>query len=470
MDNLNIISFEKKNPLQSSFFSVLSQADYNVIKLKDSRLIQKLTSDQTDVNVFVFDDPSTCSQHIRQTATEIIKRNCLSTNLCLSYTLPATDCNAFFSYFDDLLFWPFEQQEFDLRIKRYRTRHKQSNSIFERKVFDDFASLNLIGRSTVFTRMLELIRRIAQYDAPVLIEGETGTGKENVARSIHHLSDRRNHNFVPLNCGAIQDNLFEAELFGHEKGAFTDAKTRQEGLVSIANEGTLFLDEVDCLSPKAQVALLRFLQTKEYRPVGSSRTYTSNLRILAATNADLLNNISHHQFREDLYFRLNVLNINLPALRERVIDIPIIAKKLLSDYSRQYGLSPRKLSKKSISTLMKQSWPGNIRELENVILRACLLSDDPIINIPLDQQYMQEHEELSKLAHNEGTAELKFQEAKSIVIQNFEQDYLSKILNITDGNITKAAVIAGKERRAIGKLIKKYNMDKRCFTSKSGEI
>ncbi|MCP5242782.1 MAG: sigma-54-dependent Fis family transcriptional regulator [Burkholderiales bacterium] len=367
------------------------------------------------------------------------------------------------------MFWPVGKQELDLRIKRYRSRHKKYSPTLDQRTFDDFASLNLVGCSPVFKRMLELIKRIAQYDAPVLIEGETGTGKENVARSIHYLSDRHDRNFVPLNCGAIQDNLLETELFGHEKGAFTDAKTRQEGLVSIANEGTLFLDEVDCLSPKAQVALLRFLQTKEYRPLGSSRTYTSNLRILAATNTNLLSSISHSQFREDLYFRLNVLNINLPALRERKTDIPVIAKKLLTDYAAQYKLPLRGLSDKSIDSLMRQPWPGNIRELENVLLRAYLLSDDPIIDIDLDHHSL-ENGELLRQTQTTDAAELKFQEAKSIVIQNFEQDYLSKILNITEGNITKAAIIAGKERRAIGKLIKKYNLDKRCFTSKSSEI
>ena len=263
MDKLNIISLEKKKPPQNSLVSVLSPADYNIREFNNLWLIQKLISDQTDVNVFVFDDPSTCSQNTRQIATEIIKRNCLSTNLCLSYTLPATNCDAFFSHFDDFMFWPVGKQELDLRIKRYRSRHKKYSPTLDQRTFDDFASLNLVGCSPVFKRMLELIKRIAQYDALVLIEGETGTGKGNVARSIHYLSDRHDRNFVPLNCGAIQDNLLETELFGHEKGAFTDAKTRQEGLVSIANEGTLFLDEVDCLSPKAQVALLRFLQTKE---------------------------------------------------------------------------------------------------------------------------------------------------------------------------------------------------------------
>lgn len=467
MDKLNFISFRKKNTHQHSFHSVLSKTRLKVTPVHDRRLIQKLISDQTDVNLFVFDDPSACSDDICQTVTEVIKRNFLSANLCVSYKPPTKNCDAFFSSFDDLLFWPFEEPELDLRIKRYRNRHKKYNLAFEQKIFDDFATLNLVGRSPVFTKTLNLIKRIAQYDAPVLIVGETGTGKENVARSIHYLCSRRDHNFVPLNCGAIQDNLLETELFGHEKGAFTDAKTRQEGLVSIAKEGTLFLDEVDCLSPKAQVSLLRFLQTKEYRPLGSNRTYQSNIRILAATNADLQHNINRNLFREDLYFRLNVLNISLPALRERKQDIPLIAKKLITDYAAQYNLPPRQISAQTIENLTKQSWPGNVRELENVLLRAFLLTDDPVIDIDMENHYLSMHQNSQQFAHTSGATDLKFQEAKSIVIQHFEQEYLSKILNKTDGNITKAAAIAGKERRAIGKLLKKYNIDKNCFISKS---
>ena len=285
MDKLNVISFRKKISYLKSVLLTLSNTRLKVTEINDDRLVPKLTTDQTDVNLFVFDDPSKYTGSTYHTITEVVK------------------C-------------------------------------------------------------------IARYDAPVLIEGETGTGKENVARSIHHLSCRSDHNFVPLNCGAIHDNVLETELFGHEKGAFTDAKTRQEGLIGIANGGTLFLDEVDCLSPKVQVSLLRFLQTQEYRPNSSNRTSQSDIRVLAATNANLQHKITHHLFREDLYFRLNVLNINLPALRERTSDIPFIADKLIADFAAQYRLPPKQLSARTIEYLMKHPWPGNERELERQSLRS----------------------------------------------------------------------------------------------------
>jgi len=470
MDKLNIVSFRKKKIHPNAFPTVQSETGLKSVTIDDKRLIQKLISDQTDINLFVFDDPGICNDEIYQMTADAIKRNVLSANLCLSYSLPTKNCDLFLSQFDDLLFWPFKETELGLRIKRYRSKHRQNKPSFKRKAFDNFAELNLVGRTAIFTQILDLIKRLAQYDVPVLIEGETGTGKENVARAIHYLSNRKDHNFVPLNCGAIQDNLLEAELFGHEKGAFTDAKTRQVGLVGIAQQGTLFLDEVDCLSPKAQVALLRFLQTREYRPLGSNRTYHSDIRVLAATNSDLQSEILHNQFREDLYFRLNVLNVSLPTLRDRKSDIPLIAEKLISDYAAQYNLTPKKLSASTIEYLISQPWPGNIRELENVMLRAFLLTDDPIIDICQDNYRLPKQDDLHKLAQLSDTTGLKFQEAKSIVIEHFEQDYLSKILNKTEGNITKAAAIAGKERRAIGKLLKKYNMDRSCFVSKPSEV
>lgn len=472
MDRLNVISFRKKSTNQQSFLSVLSKTDLKIVKIEDNLLIQKLISDQTDVNLFVFDDPSICNNDWYQTVAEVVKHNFLSTNLCLSFTSPSNNCDHFFSHFDDLLFWPCEAPEFNLRIRRKRLKYKNNKPTFKQKTFDDFESLNLVGRSLIFTRTLELVKRIAQYDAPVLITGETGTGKENIARSIHHLSSRSDHNFVPLNCGAIPDSLLETELFGHEKGAFTDAKARQSGLVEIANKGTLFLDEVDCLSTKAQVSLLRFLQTKEFRPLGSNRTYKSDLRVLAATNANLRNNMGNHLFREDLYFRLSVLNINVPPLRIRKDDIPLIANKLIADYATQYNLPHRQLSAKTINFLINQPWPGNVRELENTLLRALLLSDGPILDINPDNYNSSDPESDNQhyKTSNDMITGLKFQEAKSIAIQNFEQDYLAKILNKAEGNITKAAAIAGKERSALGKLLKKYNIGRNCFNSEPKEI
>lgn len=465
MDRLNCISFRGKQCNQKKLQNVLSKLGLKINTIDDNRLTQKLISDQTDVNLFVFDDPGKHCESTYHVIYEALQRNFLTTNLCLSFTQPKKSCDDFFSHFDDLLFWPCETQELQLRINRYQIRFKKSKPTLEQRLFDEFALLNLIGQSPIFIRILEFIKRLASCDASVLIEGETGTGKENVARAIHYLSKRSDHSFVPINCGTIPDNLLEGELFGHEKGAFTDAKTRQAGLVEIANNGTLFLDEVDCLSPKAQVALLRFLQTQEYRALGSHRTHKANIRVLAATNANLRNNIDNGLFREDLYFRLNVLNITLPALRERKSDIPLIARKFIADFAMKYNSSPKKLTFKTIDWLMKQQWRGNVREMENVLMREFLLTDAPFINIEIDSRFPSRHEDSFLSSETSADTELKFQEAKALVIQEFEESYIRKILSKTNGNITKAAAIAGKDRRAIGKLLKEYNIDKSSLHS-----
>ncbi|HTF85445.1 MAG TPA: sigma-54 dependent transcriptional regulator [Cellvibrio sp.] len=364
------------------------------------------------------------------------------------------------------------------------------------RLLQTFTGLNLVGHSPVFVDTLQLIQKIAQCHAPVLIRGETGTGKENAARAMHYLSERRECGFIPLNCAAIPDELFESELFGHEKGAFTDAKSSQAGLVTLADGGTLFLDEVDSLTPKAQAALLRFLQTREYRPLGGRDTRQADVRILAATNADLSQRVEEKLFREDLFYRLNVLTVFMPSLRARKDDIPLIARALLHKFSEEYRAAPKQLSGQFIHYLMQQSWPGNVRELENTLLRAFLLSPETLLTSPagmppggaLFETVLEKKSGLTKHAAVEDNSaltgkspesaahkaehmfhsinpQLSFQDAKAEVITQFEEQYLKQVLSIAEGNVSAAARIAGKERRALGKLIRKYRIDKSLYQS-----
>lgn len=325
----------------------------------------------------------------------------------------------------------------------------------------EFYKLNLCGHCDKFVQVLELIEQLSKHQATVLIQGETGTGKENAARAIHYLGARAKCPFVPINCATIADDLLESELFGHEKGAFTDAHQTKEGLVVVANGGSLFLDEIDSLSPKAQASLLRFLQTQEYRPVGSKKILRANVRVISATNADLKQLVQDKKFREDLFFRLNVLNLIMPPLRERKADMAVIAESLLQRFARDYDLPARLLSQQSLQYLQQQNWPGNVREFENTLLRSYLLSSGSHIEI---------HEgggtefSASAAAANVDvcgrSAPMSFQDAKASAIAVFEQHYLREIMQITHGNVTLAAKIAGKERRALGKLLQKYAIDK----------
>jgi DNA-binding NtrC family response regulator len=344
-------------------------------------------------------------------------------------------------------------------------------------ILAEFSKLNLYGSCTIFTRALELIKQISRHQATVLIQGETGTGKENAARAIHYLGVRSTCPFVPINCATIADDLLESELFGHEKGAFTDARQTKEGLVAVANGGSLFLDEIDSLSTKAQASLLRFLQTQEYRPVGSKKILRANVRIIAATNADLKHWVKIKKFREDLYFRLNVLNLTMPPLRDRKADMPIIAESMVRRFSKEYDLPVKLLSQQSLQYLQQQDWPGNVRELENTLLRSFLLSAGTFIEInpTVNEALLRcEPDRLDQADENGGykemfdfepnsTESISFQDAKAIAIESFEKKYLGHIMSVTHGNVTLAAKIAGKERRALGKLLQKYHIDKSLY-------
>lgn len=323
-------------------------------------------------------------------------------------------------------------------------------------------SPNLIGRSDVFLRAVELIGRMARFDVPVLIQGETGTGKELAARAIHYHSARRQHPFVALNCGAVPETLIETELFGCERGAFTDARQARIGLVAAADGGTFFLDELDSLPLRAQVSLLRFLQDNTYRPVGSMREHRSDVRVLAAASPRLQSLLGAGTFRDDLAFRLNVLVLEMPPLRERRGDPQLLAEYFVERYVRHYGLRARTLAPASQEWAARYAWPGNVRELDNVIQRALLLSDGPQLDLlPHAGQVGVSLEYAHSIVG--GPTVLNFSDAKADALSAFERRYLHHLMTVAAGNVTHAARLAGKERRALGKLLKKHGIDHAGF-------
>ena len=238
----------------------------------------------------------------------------------------------------------------------------------------------VIGESAVLREAIRKVPRLGASEANVLITGETGTGKELFARAIHYASARQAHPFVPVNCGALPDTLFENEIFGHEKGAYTDASAAGAGLLAVADRGSLFLDEVDSLSFSSQAKLLRVLQDREYRPLGSQRAVKANVRIIAAANTPLAERVAAREFRADLYYRLNVLALRLPSLAERRGDIPILARHFLVRFAKECRRPAPQLSTDGVRRLMEHTWPGNIRELESAIQRALVLSDRPVLD------------------------------------------------------------------------------------------
>jgi DNA-binding NtrC family response regulator len=321
------------------------------------------------------------------------------------------------------------------------------------------ATLGLVGRSPAFRAALQLMERFAAVDAPVLIRGRTGNGKELFARALHYLGCRRARPFVPVNCGALPDALVESELFGHVRGAFTDARGERLGLVALASGGTLFLDEVDSLSMRAQVALLRFLQDHEYRPVGSGRAERADLRILAATNADLDQAVAAGRFRQDLLFRLDVLGLDLPPLAERREDIVLLAHHFLARFAARYGGRPAQLESDGESWLERQPWPGNVRELENRLHRAHVLATRGRIGVAeLDPSGEGVTGAARAAPQPEGLREARARERRA-----FEDRYLRGLIAETGGNVSEAARRAGTERRAMGRLLKRYGIEKGRF-------
>jgi DNA-binding NtrC family response regulator len=323
------------------------------------------------------------------------------------------------------------------------------------------AQAKLVGNAPAFLKAIRPLPSVARSDAAVLITGETGTGKELIARAIHYLSERAALAFVPVNCGSHPDTLFEDEFFGHERGAFTDAHTRRHGLIAQAEKGTLFLDEIEALTPKAQVSLLRVLQDKRYRAIGSSFEQQADVRIVAATNSNLEELVRSGNFRADLYYRLSVFLINPPPLRHRKSDIIPLVRHFLQKHA-QANREALYVSPEVREALLAYDWPGNVRQLENAVIRAIHLSQSNKIELEdlgIPTITAKQHD----FPSNNSTELLSFKDMKKMAIETFEVDYLNRLMQIHRGNVTHAALASGKERRELGKMLKKYRIDPKLF-------
>jgi DNA-binding NtrC family response regulator len=358
---------------------------------------------------------------------------------------------------DDFLLCPFRPIELTPRIERLLSKETIGHAVVPGTIKPDRFRVDcLVGQAECFVREVEKIPLLANADATILIAGETGTGKELFARAIHYHGARNGKPFVPVNCGALPDQLFENELFGHVRGAFTNAFSHQPGLVAEAEGGTLFLDEIDTLSASAQTKLLRFLQDRQYRPLGSSKSTVADVRIIAATNADLKRHVEGRRFREDLYYRLNILSLSIPPLRDRPEDIPALVSHFVRQYGTKTNRGPVTVSSDALQKLLLYPWPGNVRELEGIIQRAAVLAPSPLLgpdhlDLPLPD------------GRHDTDATSSLREAKACAVRNFERTYLTKLLAASKGNVSRAAKTAGKERRTFQRLLEKHGLDRRAF-------
>ncbi len=337
---------------------------------------------------------------------------------------------------EDFIMKPFRMEQMVASVERYLERQKmqRENFVLRRQVDQIYDSSGIIGECKQMHALCGVVKRVAPMPSTVLIEGESGTGKELAARAIHDLSGRSG-SFVPVNCGAMSAELLESELFGHVKGAFTGAHLSRDGLFTYANGGTLFLDEIGEMPLSMQAHLLRSLEERTIRPVGSNREVPIDVRIIAATNRDLGDEVQRGGFREDLYYRLNVLSLRIPALRERREDIPLLANHFINTLASELGIEVPDLGENEIEMLLHYDWPGNVRELKNVIERSLLLNQSPSLCI-------------TGTEIEQGQAAPKQTEASQL-LESVEKRHILKVLELNNGNKSAAARVLGISRKTL---------------------
>jgi len=352
----------------------------------------------------------------------------------------------------DYLTKPFELDEFLIVLEKALENSFLKSEVvrLQKEVEGQYGFAGIVAKSDAMRRILELVNRVCDTPSNILIIGETGTGKELIARLIHYNSARKHRAFVPINCAAIPETLLESELFGHKKGAFTDAKVARKGLFMEADGGTLFLDEVGEMSPSTQAKLLRVVEDQEIRPLGETKGRKVDVRIICATKTDLRSRVRQGNFREDLYFRFNVIEIKLPPLRERREDILPLINFFLNKYNRQLGRNTTGISQEALKALTEYAWPGNVRELENAIEHAVSLTSTGLIMTDDLPPFLRERNTAADLLGHAAQG--------PYTLAELEQKYILDILEQTQGNKSRAAQILGMDRKTLYRKLEQYHI------------
>ena len=370
----------------------------------------------------------------------------------------------------DFIEKPFDNERILRTVRRAleRTRLLRENVQLQHQLCDQDVHHGFVGRSKALIRTLDLLRRVAQSNVTVLIRGESGTGKELAAKALHAMSPRAERPMITVNCPALPEHILESELFGYRKGAFTGADRDKTGLFVEADGSTLLLDEVADIPVSVQTKLLRVLQEKEVQPLGQNKTFAVNVRVIASTNQNLEAKIQQGEFREDLFYRLNVMTVTMPGLASMVSDIPLLAQYFIDKLSREHKRQGLEFSDEALQALVRHHWQGNVRQLQNVISRSVLLCQGPLIEVQdlweSENGYGQSipHPDTAMLA-TEDLSGLSYKEAKARILEQFNSLYLTEALKTARGNVTVAARQCGMERQALQRLLRKYHVESGSF-------
>jgi len=354
---------------------------------------------------------------------------------------------------------PCNPEEISLLVNRImKVKNLQrENTILRKKLLKQYSFRDIISKNSKMHEIFQLVQEISNYRSTVLVQGESGTGKELIARAIHYSGDRASGPFIAVSCAALTETLLESELFGYEKGAFTGASSQRKGKFEIADHGTIFLDEIGDISTKLQMDLLRALEERKFYRVGGSEELEVDVRVIAATNTDLLQKVQAGTFRDDLYYRLNVINVSIPPLRDRREDIPILANHFIERLSHEVGKEVREISESALKMLLDYNWPGNVRELENAIERAIITCKTLILS---DDDFMFLKKQDDRNGRNGATSRSPLSIPPDMNLGELEQEAIVLTLKRTDGNIREAASILGIDRSTLYDKIKRYHIDR----------
>ncbi len=463
MEKARILVVDDEPAMLENCTRLLSRGGYACRTLEDpSRFREVLTAVRPDVVLVDLRMPDIDGMTILTEA--LAEDRALPVVIMTAYATVASAVRAIREGAFDYLTKPFTGDQLLVAVDR-AVRHRElamENQALREQVTRSASSEAMIGSSPAIAKLLDQVRKVAPTNANVLIHGETGTGKELIARRIHEHSARKDRQFVPVDCAALPDGLLESELFGHERGAFTGAVARRRGLLDDANGGTVFLDELSELSMGLQAKLLRALEEREIRRLGGSALIPIDVRVVAATNIDLHAAVAAGTFREDLYHRLNVIPLHVPRLRERGGDISLLARKFLAQVCAAHGKDPPRVSPDVWDALERYEWPGNVRELKNLVERVAVLDEDGHVTLADLPEALRPGRSIGKSTL--GSVPLSYKRARAEALRTLKATYLKHLLEVHDGNISKAARASGVSRRTLHRWLTE------CGLSAHGEV